>query len=181
MWKVHQKSSKLVVFPCHTRSSPVVDTHRHGKGFRHVGRMVPKLDYHWKFRSFYLLRNDMEWLSSDNETWLAEKSPSFGLGIPQSCWLTPEGTPYPNIPLSILISHWDPLSTVSHYPLSIVMNQQFKLITNNSQAIISSLNPDWILFVDGEIPIRCNPDVALRLTSGGHEDKDYVITPINSS
>ena len=61
------------------------------------------------------------------------------------------------------------------------MNQQFKLITNNSQAIISSLNSDWILFVDGEIPIRCNPDVAPRLTSGGHEDKDDVITPVKSS
>ena len=28
-------------------------------------------------------------------------------------------------------------------------------------------------------PIRCNPDVAPRLTSGGHEDKVDVITPIN--
>jgi hypothetical protein len=27
--------------------------------------------------------------------------------------------------------------------------------------------------------VRCNPNVALRLTSGGHEDKDYVITPAN--
>jgi len=26
---------------------------------------------------------------------------------------------------------------------------------------------------------RCNPDVAPRLTSGGYEDKVYVITPIN--
>ena len=27
--------------------------------------------------------------------------------------------------------------------------------------------------------VRCNPDVALRLTSGGHEDKVDVITPVN--
>ena len=28
-------------------------------------------------------------------------------------------------------------------------------------------------------PIRCNPDVAPRLTSAGYEDKVDVITPIN--
>ena len=27
--------------------------------------------------------------------------------------------------------------------------------------------------------VRCNPDVAPRLTSGGYEDKVDVITPIN--
>ena len=27
--------------------------------------------------------------------------------------------------------------------------------------------------------VRCNPDVARRLTSGGYEDKVDVITPIN--
>jgi len=29
------------------------------------------------------------------------------------------------------------------------------------------------------VDVRCNPDVAPRLTSGGYEDKVYVITQIN--
>ena len=36
-------------------------------------------------------------------------------------------------------------------------------------------NVQWIDFLH----VRCNPDVAPRLTSGGYEDKVHVITPIN--
>ena len=38
---------------------------------------------------------------------------------------------------------------------------------------------EWILGINNYKHVRCNPDVAPRLTSGGYEDKVHIITPIN--